>query len=128
MSKKKDQHIPRPGLFCWNELVTTNVPSAKKFYHGVLGWKTQPFAKSPVDYTHFKKGNDMAGGLMKSLKPGVPAHWVPYVMVEDVDATAKKAKKLKGKVVLPPCDIPTVGRIAVLLDPQGAAIGIFKPE
>jgi predicted enzyme related to lactoylglutathione lyase len=38
-----------------------------------------------------------------------------------------KALELGGKTVLEPMDIPTVGRIAVLLDPQSAPIGIFKP-
>ena len=69
----------------------------------------------------------MVGGLMKTRQPGSPAYWVPYVFVEDVDATAKKAASLNARVVLDPCDIPDVGRIAVILDPQGAPIGLFKP-
>jgi predicted enzyme related to lactoylglutathione lyase len=100
---------------------------AKQFYTGLLGWKTQPFGKGG-DYTLFKKGRDMVGGLMKCPKRGNPAQWVPYVIVDNVDATAKKTAMLGGKVVMEPFDVPDVGRIAVLLDPQGAAIGIFKPE
>jgi predicted enzyme related to lactoylglutathione lyase len=125
MSEKKNG--PKAGQFCWNELAATNVPAAKKFYTKLLGWKTKPFGKG-LDYTLFNKGKDMVGGLMKCPKPGIPAHWVPYVIVADVDATAQKATKLRGKVVLPPCDIPTVGRIAVVRDPQGAVIGIMTPE
>jgi predicted enzyme related to lactoylglutathione lyase len=124
MSQDKD--CPKPGKFCWNELVTTNVPAAKKFYTGLLGWKTQPFGKG-MEYTLFKKGKDMLGGLMKCPKPGNPAQWIPYIFVDDVDAMAKKASKLRGKVCVPPFDVPTVGRIAVLTDPQGAAFGIIKP-
>ncbi len=114
------------GRFAWNELVTTNEAKAKKFYTSLIGWKTKPFGKG-VSYTLFTKGKDMVGGLMKCPKPGCPAQWICYVTVDDVDATAKKATKLRGKVVMPPFDVPTVGRIAVLLDPQGAAFGIFKP-
>jgi predicted enzyme related to lactoylglutathione lyase len=127
MSEEKNEPRVKPGQFCWNELLTTDLAGAKKFYRELLGWETKPFPKSPVDYTHFIKGDDMVGGLMKTMQPGVPAHWVPYVVVEDVDASAKKAATLQAKVVLEPCDIPDVGRIAVLLDPQGAAIGLFKP-
>lgn len=58
---------------------------------------------------------------------GVPPHWMAHVMVDDVDATAAQAKKLGGKVHKEPEDIPTVGRFAVIGDPQGAAISIFKP-
>jgi|HubBroStandDraft_2_1064218.scaffolds.fasta_scaffold1109297_1 predicted enzyme related to lactoylglutathione lyase len=118
---------PKPGDFCWNELVTTNVTAAKKFYSGLLGWKTKPFNKGMVDYTIIRKGRDGMGGMMKCPVPGNPAQWIPYMLVADVDATVKKAAKLRGKVCVPPFDVPTVGRIAVLTDPQGAAFGIIKP-
>jgi hypothetical protein len=124
MSKAKQR--PNPGKFGWNELVTSDVPAAKKFYTKLLGWKTQPFGKG-VEYTLFKKGKDGVGGLMKCHKPDNPAQWIPYIFVDDVDATVKKATKLRGKVCMPPFDVPTVGRIAVLSDPQGAAFGIIKP-
>jgi len=118
---------PKPGDFCWNELVTTNVPAAKKFYSGLLGWKTRPFNKGLVDYTVIQKGKMGMGGMMKCPVPGNPAQWIPYMLVADVDATVKKAVKLRGKVCMPPFDVSTVGRIAVLADPQGAAFGIIAP-
>ena len=124
MSKSKQR--PRHGRFGWNELVATNVPAAKKFYTGLFGWKTQPFGKG-VEYTLFKKGRDGVGGLMKCPEAGKPAQWIPYVFVDDVDATVKKTVRLRGKVARPPYEIPTVGRIAVLIDPQGATFGIIKP-
>jgi len=124
MSKAKD--CPSPGQFGWNELVTTNVAAAGKFYTRLLDWKTQPFGKG-ADYTLFLKGKDMVGGLMKGPQPGNSAQWIAYVIVKNVKATAKKAIKLHGKVVIEPFDVPDVGRIAVLVDPQGAAIGIFEP-
>jgi hypothetical protein len=123
----EENNCAKSGQFGWNELDTPNMAAAKKFYAGMLGWKTQPFGKG-ADYALFKKGKDTVGGLMKCPKPGMPAQWVPYVVVDDVDATAQKATKLKGKVMMSPFDVPSVGRIAVLLDPQGAVIGIFKPE
>jgi predicted enzyme related to lactoylglutathione lyase len=126
MSKDQKGQRPKTGHFAWNELVTTNVAAARKFYSGMLGWKTQPFGKG-MEYTLFKSGKDMVGGVMKCQQPGVPAHWIPYVLVDKVDAIAKKGAKLKGKVLVAPRNIPGVGRIAVLLDPQGAAIGIFTP-
>jgi predicted enzyme related to lactoylglutathione lyase len=128
MSKKMNS--PKPGHFVWNELVTTSVPAAKKFYSGLLGWKTKAFGKNAVGYTIIFKGKDKPGGIagmMKCPKPGNPAQWIPYILVEDVDATAKKAAKFRGEVCVPPFNVPTVGRIAVLADPQGAAFGIIKP-
>jgi predicted enzyme related to lactoylglutathione lyase len=69
----------------------------------------------------------MAGGLMKAPEPGMPAQWLPYVVVEDVEATVAKAVKLGGKVCKAGFDIPEVGRIAVLSDPEGAVFGLIKP-
>ncbi|HZL42020.1 MAG TPA: VOC family protein [Verrucomicrobiae bacterium] len=127
MSEENESMMGQPGRFCWNELVTTDVAAAKTFYAGLLGWTTEVFG-SGMDYTLLKKGDGTVGGLMKCPQPGVPAHWLAYVMVEDVDGSAAKAAKLGGKVVAPPFDVPEVGRIAVVLDPQGAAIGLFKPK
>ena len=56
---------------------------------------------------------------------GMPPAWLSYVTVDNADSTAKQAEKLGGKIVVPPRDIPEVGRIAVIQDPQGAAIAII---
>ena len=124
MSEKDSTPCSQPGWFSWNELVTTDVEGATAFYSSRLGWTTSAF--SP-EYSLFKKDGREVGGLMKTPQPGMPAQWVAYITVEDVDATAAQAEKLGGKVVLTPMDIPKVGRIAVILDPQQATIGIFKP-
>jgi predicted enzyme related to lactoylglutathione lyase len=64
---------------------------------------------------------------MEELKTaGVPPHWLGYITVEDAAATAAKAKQLGGEVKVPPTDIPTVGRFAVIQDPQGAVFSIIK--
>lgn len=65
--------------------------------------------------------------MMKVLQPGSPAYWLGYVLVADCDASAKRAEELGGKICLPPKDIPTVGRIAIFTDPQGAVLGLFQP-
>jgi predicted enzyme related to lactoylglutathione lyase len=102
MIMSKSNEGPKPGHFCWNELVTSNVPAAKIFYSGLLGWKTKAFGNG-VDYTITLKGKDKPegiGGMMKCPKPGQPAQWIPYILVDDVDATVKKAARLRGKVCM----------------------------
>ena len=121
------QGPPPLGKFCWNELVTGDLASAAKFYSGVFGWQTAAFpGGGPVPYTLFKNDEKDVGGML--AMQGCPSHWLPYVLIEDVDAAVKKAAALGGKVAVEPKDIPTVGRIAVLQDPQGAAVGIIRPE
>lgn len=127
MAKKKQPEMCSPGRIGWNELVTTNAGAAKKFYTKLTGWKTQPFGHNS-GYTLFLNGKDRVAGMMQCPKKGNPAAWISYINVADVDASAKKALKLGGKILVPAMDIPDVGRIAVLEDPQGAAFGIFQPK
>jgi predicted enzyme related to lactoylglutathione lyase len=117
------------GLFVWYESLTRNVQATIAFYSEVVGWKTQSFSG---DYIMWVGSEGPLGGVMKlpeeAAKQGAPPHWIGYVQVDDVDATASLARKLGGKICKEPTDIPTVGRFAVLADPQGAAIAVFKPD
>jgi predicted enzyme related to lactoylglutathione lyase len=64
----------------------------------------------------------------EAVAAGAPPHWLAYVATPDVDATAARAVALGGTVRVPPTDIPTVGRFAVLADPQGAQLAVFTPS
>src|SRR5512140_2669825 len=118
------------GLFVWYEHLPRDVPAAIAFYSEVVGWKTQPFGDGG-DYVMWVGSQGPLGGVMKlpeeAAKMGAPPHWMGHVQVADVDATVTQAKKLGAKIYKEPSDIPTVGRFAVLADPQGAAISVFKP-
>jgi predicted enzyme related to lactoylglutathione lyase len=112
------------GAFSWSELMTTDVDGAKKFYAELFGWETEDMDMGDMNYTVVKVGGDGVGGIMTTppQAAGIPPNWGVYVTVDDVDATAKKAEKLGGKILVPPTDIPTVGRFSVLQDLQGAVI------
>jgi predicted enzyme related to lactoylglutathione lyase len=64
---------------------------------------------------------------MAQQMPQQPHAWLPYVQVASADQAADKAKRLGATVVVPPTDIPNVGRFAILVDGQGAATGILQP-
>jgi predicted enzyme related to lactoylglutathione lyase len=119
------------GQFVWHEHLAKDPKAAIAFYTQVVGWKTQPFAEGG-DYVMWVGSEGPLGGVMKlpdeAAKMGVPPNWMGHVQVADVDATAALAKKLGGKVHKEPTDIPTVGRFAILADPQGATISAFKPS
>jgi predicted enzyme related to lactoylglutathione lyase len=123
--------IHDPGAMTWNELFTSDVDRAGKFYAATFGWTTTPVDMGPAGtYTLFGRAGEKnnVGGMMP-LGPqmkGVPPHWLVYFAVTDVDASAKKAAELGGKVMSPPMDIPNVGRFAVVQDPQGAVLALYK--
>lgn len=117
---------PSPREFCWNELVSSNVAGSAAFYTKLLGWTAEEMPGSDGSYTLFMKDGTMAAGLMARPKEGIPTHWLPYVAVDDCDASTAQAVALGAEICAPPMDI-SVGRIAVLKDPQGAVFGLFKP-
>ena len=108
--------------------MTTDPDAAKKFYTELFNWTTEDMTmEGGIEYTVVKAGDREVGGLMK-MPPeaeGAPSHWGAYVTVDNVDATAEQAQQLGGNVVLPPRDIPQVGRFAVIQDPTGAFIAVI---
>jgi predicted enzyme related to lactoylglutathione lyase len=115
------------GQFIWYELTTPDVDAARKFYPKFTGWGTQPFDK---DYTMWTTGGAPFAGLFRLTdemrQQGIPPNWMAYVESSDVDETVRKATSLGGRAMAGPADIPNVGRYAVLIDPQGAAFGVYK--
>ena len=112
------------GAFSWCELLTTDVAEAKRFYSTLFGWTLEPAPMPGMEYTLVKYGGEQMGGIMTIPTgcEGMPPSWGIYVTVADVDATAKLTVEMGGKVLVPPQDIPQVGRFCVLQDPQGATI------
>jgi uncharacterized protein len=118
------------GVFVWDELGTTDVDAAQRFYETVFGWTTTEMGPEYGGYRIFNAAGAENGvaGLMALPDASIPPFWQPYVAVDDPDATTAKAKELGGAVLVEPMDVPEVGRIAVLKDPQGASFGIIKPQ
>lgn len=118
------------GSFGWNELMTNDVEAAKRFYEATLGWTFDGMPMEKGTYWLAKVGDKMVGGVMNMegvVPPGVPPHWFSYVEVDDVDARVAKIEAAGGMVMRAPFDIPEVGRIAILADPTGAAMGWMTP-
>ena len=116
--------------FVWHELMTTDTKAAAAFFTKVVGWKTQVSPRDP-SYTLFLAGDRMVAGLMAlpadARAMGAPPSWLSYIGTPDVDKTVRPAEGLGARVLRPAADIPTVGRFAVLQDPQGAAFAAFTP-
>lgn len=121
--------IYRPGQFVWREIMTPDTEQTVRFYGEVIGWKTQT-ADMPdgEKYIMFKVGEKPVGGCMKLPMPGIPPHWALYVSTNDVDASAKTAVAAGGQVVAGPMDVGGMGRFAAVIDPQGAAISLWRSD
>ena len=125
MAEQKSTH----GTFCWNEFVTRDLVGARKFYTELLGWKADDTAMPGMEYTLFKAHDKSVGGMMAmppDVPPGVPAHWMAYIQVDDVDAVAKKTVELGGQLLHGPQDVPMVGRFCIIQDPTGGVISLIS--
>jgi predicted enzyme related to lactoylglutathione lyase len=118
------------GTFVWYDVMTTDTRAAEAFYTNVVGWTAQDSGTPSMDYTLFSAGGTMIGGLMPIpddlRNAGASPCWTGYVAVADVDDSTAKAQQAGGVIHRPPTDIPGVGRFAVVADPQGATIILFK--
>jgi predicted enzyme related to lactoylglutathione lyase len=119
------------GRFVWFDLLAPDADAAKTFYPAVTGWGTQAWEAPGMTYTMWTAGERPMGGIMvmpaEAVAGGAHPHWLAYVSVPDTDATVARARELGATVKRPPTDIPTVGRFAVIADPQGAEIAPYTP-
>ena len=107
--------------------MTTDTAAALAFYEGVFGFSRQPWDMGAQGiYYILNHGDKPRAGLMATPKPESGSFWIPYVAVAACDASMNKAKELGAEVVVPPTDIPDVGRIAAFVDPTGAVLGILQ--
>lgn len=123
--------MDEPGAVTWVELSTSDTEGAKPFYASVFGWGEETAEGGGMAYTEFKLGGKSVAGMM--AKPpgtpdGLPSYWMPYFQVTDPDKVAGEVAALGGQVLAPPDDIPGAdGRYAVVMDPQGAPFGLYRP-
>ncbi|WP_224244675.1 VOC family protein [Hyalangium gracile] len=119
----------KKGRFDWYDLMTNDTVAAKRFYSETLGWNVIKWEQG--DYEMWAVGEQPIGGMMalpdEAKKAGARPHWLSYIQTDNVDATAKRAEQLGGRVHMSPTDIPSVGRFAILADPQGASFAVLQP-
>ena len=119
------------GVVWWSELMTRDVPAALKYYESVCGWRFDTMPTDTGDYYVARKGDRPMAGIMDMTGlPGVeevPPHWFTYLAVNDLDAAISETTAQGGTIRRPPFEVPDIGRIAIIADPTGAALGLMTP-
>lgn len=111
------------------ELNTTDIDTAKTFYGALFDWKLEDVPMGPGgSYTMIKPGEGTGGGMMKHPVPGAPSSWLAYVAVDDIAAATQKAKSLGATVMMDVMEVMGAGWMSVIIDPTGAALGLWKPK
>jgi predicted enzyme related to lactoylglutathione lyase len=121
------------GSFIWYELMTPDPDGAKAFYDAVVGWTIAAESASPgQDYRMIGRSDGgNAGGVLgltrEMIDGGASPVWLGYLHTPDVDARVAAIEADGGKTPMPAMDMPGVGRIAMVTDPQGAPFYLMAP-
>lgn len=113
-----------PGRFVWHELLTHEPEKSRAFYEALFGWRFD----ADGGYTHILLGDAHVGGMLKAPMPQMPANWLSYISVEDVDAATQKAAAVGCKVLAPTMTIEGTGKFSVIEDPQGAVFALWRSD
>jgi uncharacterized protein len=108
------------------ELQTQDVGKSKEFYSNMFGWKWEEMPG--MDYTMINVGEGTGGGMMKKPDPGIPDHWLPYILVDDAAALTKKARALGATIALDVTEIPGYGWFSMIVDPTGATFALWQAK
>lgn len=117
----------RPGKFVWHDLVTRDPVAARRFYGPLLGWEFQDTTRNGRPYAVARLGGEPVAGIVRHPEEtDEPALWLSYLSVPDVDQAVEAAVAAGGRTLYQPSDLADVARVAVVTDPQGAALGLVR--
>jgi uncharacterized protein len=124
-----EEHAIAVGkTFPWHEVYTSNVQATVDFYTTALGWETETMQMPMGPYTMLKANGTSVCGVFDTAEAGdAPPHWAVYIAVDNLDARLAKCLELGAAVMVPAMDIETVGRMAMIQDPQGAIVWLYQP-
>ncbi|HQX23553.1 MAG TPA: VOC family protein [Pseudomonadota bacterium] len=121
------------GAPCWVELATTDVAAARAFWRALMAWTLVDVAQPDGGtYTRFQLDGRDVGGCHRmdaaQRAHGTAPHWNVHFAVEDIDARCAIAEAEGGRVLAGPFEVGTLGRAAVLIDPEGAGFRLWQPR
>ena len=118
------------GRPVWYELMTTDMKAAESFYKTVVGWTAEPFKGAGKPYTQLNRAGKVGiGGIMeRPAEMKAPPFWAVYVAVPRLEDAVAKITRLGGKTHTDVITIKDVGRMQLMMDPQGAAFGLHAKK
>ena len=116
------------GKFVWRDLVTEDPEACRRFYGALLGWEFQDTQRGDRPYVLARAGGRYVGGIV-AIPPDASqelSQWLGYMSVPDVDAAVVEVTQAGGRALVAPREVGSIGRAAVVVDPQGAAVGLLR--
>jgi uncharacterized protein len=116
-----------PGVPCWVDLASSDLAQTVGFYGDLLGWTCEDQGPDAGHYHLAKVDDKLVAGIGPQMMEGQPCVWSTYFSVENADKTVEVATGAGATVLVPPMDVMSSGRMAVLMDPTGAAFSLWQP-
>jgi hypothetical protein len=120
---------PLVGKFVWRDLVTEDPAAVKPFYAALFGWEFEERTALGSPYTLVKQDGVPIAGISRARRsvPEQPvSQWISFLSVASVDGAAQAVQRDGGRIVVGPLDLPRIGRGAVVIDPDGAPLGLLR--
>lgn len=118
------------GSFIWYELMTRDLEVSAAFYGDITGWRLGEYHPGEIDYRSISAHDGDVGGMLKltdaMCEGGARPCWLGYFGVDDVDQAVEKITAAGGQVMMPARDIPDVGRLAMVTDPQSVPFYVMR--
>ncbi len=117
-----------PGTPSWVDLGTPDAAGGAAFYSALFGWEINDGPPEAGGYRMCMLNGKAVAGMGPQMNPDMPPFWTTYVSVVDADATSATVTANGGQVLMPPMDVLDVGRMAIFMDPAGAAFSVWQPR
>ena len=118
------------GRFCWVDLAAADAARAAEFYTGLFGWSVRSQAANGGTFVRLAHAGRDIGSLYQMRQAerdaGIASRWTPYVQVDDVAAASRRAAMLGASIAVEPFSVEGVARIALIVDPVGAELGLWE--
>jgi uncharacterized protein len=119
---------PRPGTITWQDLTVSNAEALRDFYESVVGWTPEPLSMGAYADFVMKADDEPVAGVChaRGINADLPALWLVYITVDDLDHSIAECQRLGGSVIAPPRGMGG-GRFCVIKDPAGAVAALYQP-
>ena len=119
------------GSISWTDLTVSNAEEVRSFYQAVVGWSSTPVEMDGYnDYCMTSPPDGkVAAGIChaRGSNASLPAQWLIYITVADLEQSLKACRSGGGKVLAGPREMTDHGHVAIIQDPAGAVAALFQP-
>ena len=123
---------PEIGTIGWTDLTIKNAEEIRDFYKKVVGWKAEPLSMGQYDdyVMNTPETETSVAGIChaRGINSELPAQWLIYITVENVDNSVALCKKLGGKILVQPKNYGDIGTYCIIQDPAGAVCALFQQK